>query len=615
MNFLTPWALLLGVVAAVPLLLHLLRRRSGERVDFPALRYLLRAEREHAREVRLRNLLLLLVRIAMVLAIAAALARPIGPLPGVGHPPTALAIVLDNSASTAAVVGGTTLLEQEKRAARAVLEAARDADRIALVSFDGAIRSGSREALGAALDSLRHMDGAGDPLAALRRAEATLAASELPERRVVVLTDAQASTWGVLPARDDSVTPSLASGSSAADDAAVARTLWVTPAERPTNRGIRELRLEPPYWNPRGAVRASLVGDSVAWRVAIGARSAARGRSTDGTLLARVQDLPRGWHAGRVELDVDDYRADDVRHFAVRVGDAPALSADAANPFLRQAVATLVASGRARAGSQVFVGAATRARRPAVLFAPADPLEIAAANRALTQAGIPWRFGARREGPAPLRGAAVDGSTARRWFALEPLANAQADTLARVGTDAWAVAGDDYVLVGSAADDQATDLTVRAAFVPWLDLLVSERLAGGDERAQDVAAASAVTVPAGVTSLETPGGEIRAVMAGTRITAPNDGGVYFWRRAAARAGALVVNPPATESELAPMPADSLAARLGAPRVESTPEALARAAFAAGGRRALDTPLLLLALGLLVGESWLARRVRSARTTD
>src|SRR5690606_32246431 len=147
-NFLTPWALLLGVAAAVPLLLHLLRRRSGERVEFPALRYLLRAEREHAREVRLRNLLLLLVRIAMVLALAAALARPIGPLPGLGHPPTAVAIVLDNSASTVAVVGGTTLLEQEKRAARALLASARDADRITLVTFDGAVRSGSPEALG-----------------------------------------------------------------------------------------------------------------------------------------------------------------------------------------------------------------------------------------------------------------------------------------------------------------------------------------------------------------------------------------------------------------------------------------------------------------------------------
>ncbi|HRQ78516.1 MAG TPA: VWA domain-containing protein, partial [Gemmatimonadaceae bacterium] len=548
--------------------------------------------------------LLLLVRIAMVLAIAAALARPIGPLPGLGHPPTAVAIVLDNSASTVAVVGGTTLLEQEKRAARALLASARDADRITLVTFDGAVRSGSREALEAALDSLRHFDGTGDPVAALRRAEAAVAASPLPERRVVVLTDAQASTW-------DAVAPP--------SEAGVPRTLWVTPSERPSNRGLRELRLEPPYWNPRGAVRATLVGDSVAWRVAIGERSAARGRSSDGSVIARVQDLPRGWHAGRIELDADDFRADDVRHFAVRVGDAPALAADAANPFLRQAVATLVASGRARAGAQVFVGAATRARRPAVLFAPSDPLEVAAANRALTQAGIPWRFGARREGPSPLRGAAVDGATARRWFALEALGDASADTLARVGGEAWAVAGDDYVLVASAADDQATDLTLRAAFVPWLDLLVSERLAGGDERAQDVAATSMVNVPASVTALELPTGETRAVTAGTRISAPREAGVYFWRRgdarSGARAGAIVVNPSPRESELAPMPADSLATRLGAPRAESTNESLARAAFAAGGRRALDTPLLLLALGLLVVESWLARRGRSARTTD
>jgi len=467
-NFLAPWALLLSAVAAVPLLLHLLRRRTGERVEFPALRYLLRAEREHAREVRLRNLLLLLVRIALVLAIAAALARPIGPLPGVGHPPTAVALVLDNSASAAAVVNGTTVLERERRAARALLDASRDSDRLSLVTMDGEIRSGSREALAAALDSLRPIAGAGDPVAALRRAEAAVTAVGLPERRVVVFTDGQASTWSDLPE----------------DSLAVPRTLWVAPAERPANRGIVALRVDPPFWNPRGVLRAQLVGDSVAWRVAVDGRSVARGRSTDGSLLVRVQDLPRGWHAGVVELDADDYRADDARHFAVRVGDPPAVNADASSPFLRQAVATLVASGRVRTGGQVFVGPAARARRPAVLFAPSDPLQVAAVNRALVQAGIPWRFGARREGPSPLRGEALEGSSARRWFALEPLDGASADTLARVGNEPWAVAGDDYVLVASAADDQATDLTVRAAFVPWLDLLLSAHLVGAEGRAR-----------------------------------------------------------------------------------------------------------------------------------
>ena len=51
MSFLAPLWLLAGAAAAVPLLLHLLRRRIGARIEFPAVRYLLRAEREHSRAI------------------------------------------------------------------------------------------------------------------------------------------------------------------------------------------------------------------------------------------------------------------------------------------------------------------------------------------------------------------------------------------------------------------------------------------------------------------------------------------------------------------------------------------------------------------------------------
>ena len=34
MSFLAPWALLLAAAAGVPLLLHLLRRRTGETLDW-----------------------------------------------------------------------------------------------------------------------------------------------------------------------------------------------------------------------------------------------------------------------------------------------------------------------------------------------------------------------------------------------------------------------------------------------------------------------------------------------------------------------------------------------------------------------------------------------------
>jgi hypothetical protein len=50
-----------GAAVAVPIVLHLFQRQQGPRVVFPALRYLRRAEKESARQIRLRQLLLLLL--------------------------------------------------------------------------------------------------------------------------------------------------------------------------------------------------------------------------------------------------------------------------------------------------------------------------------------------------------------------------------------------------------------------------------------------------------------------------------------------------------------------------------------------------------------------------
>jgi hypothetical protein len=242
---------------------------------------------------------------------------------------------------------------------------------------------------------------------------------------------------------------------------------------------------------------------------------------------------------------------------------------------------------------------------------------VADANRALERAGIPWRLGARRTGAAPLRGAGVSGAQARAWYALTFVGGAttRADTLVRVGNQPWAVAGDGYVLIASAADAEATDLPVRAAFLPWLDALLAERLSVAGGVALDVAPGASVTVPSGVSALEAPDGTTRNVVGGEPLAAPWTAGVYFWRRGDRRAGALVVNPEPDESDLTRLSADSLALALSATRTLQDPARLGRETFAAGGRRALATPLLILALGLLAAESLVARRGRRARTTD
>src|SRR5438270_13525727 len=120
-----------------------MRRRIGRGVEFPAARYLDRAEKEHSRTLRIRNLLLMFLRVLALLAIATAAARPVARWLGAGHAPTAIAIVIDNSLSSSAVVNGRPLLDQFKSMARDVLAHATSTDHVWIVGMDGRVRGGT----------------------------------------------------------------------------------------------------------------------------------------------------------------------------------------------------------------------------------------------------------------------------------------------------------------------------------------------------------------------------------------------------------------------------------------------------------------------------------------
>ncbi|GLC28132.1 vWA domain-containing protein [Roseisolibacter agri] len=607
MQFLAPIWLALAGAAAVPLLLHLLRRRIGARVEFPAARYLARAEQENSAKLRLRNWLLMALRVLAILLVALAAARPVANLRTASHAPTALAVVLDNSLSTTAVADGRPVLDALRTEAARVLDAAAATDRVWLVTADGQVTGGSATAVRAALSRVAPLAGAGDLPAAAARAAALVQGAGGGAPAVVVVTDGQATAW-----------PRTA-------DVGAAHTLVVRPAgDAPRDRAVVDAAARPARWSPAGEAWARLASrDTATWRVLLtdtAGREVGSARGTappDGEVRVVLRPAATGWLTGTVSVEPDELRGDDVRHFAVLAGAPPAVRVDpSVGPFVVTALDALRQAGRVREGAGadavLIAEPGFAGRRPALLVAPSDPSRLGAANQALARLGVPWRFGAAggasRASVAGLLGAdsAVVVDVARRWR-LVPQGGEASDTLATVGGEPWVVAGPGYVLVASAMDPAATQFPLRAAFAPWLGAVLSQRLqeSGAVQRA---APGASVPVPAGADALRAPDGR-RTAVAGRALSAPARPGVYLWLRSGAPAGALVVDPEAEELRLERLSGGALRARVRGQRVETARDgdAAASAVFAGGGRRPIGGVLIAAAIAALAAEALIARR--------
>lgn len=639
MAFLAPLFLTLATLVGVPLLVHLLRRKVGRTVDFPAVRYLTRMEQEHSRDLKLRHRLLLLLRILAVLALALAAARPIAKLAGLGHAPVALAIVLDNSMSSGIVGTERSVFDSLRTDVRGLLADLTTDDRAWIVTADGRVIGGSAPSLRESLNGLTPLGGRGDLAAATRRAVG-LARSGSPRAPVVaIVSDGQRNAFTT-----DSVV----------NAGAVPVVILAHGANAVRNRAVLAARAEPARWTPSGTVNFAVSApDSADWRLLLDGRTVARGAVASAPVGAPVRLTQRlasnstGWVRGKVEVDADALRADDARWFAVRVAPPPMVAVRReGGPFLSAALSTLVEEKRLERGAEgaarsvtVSGADAPGVRLPVLLTAPLDPVRIGEANRTLTRLGIPWRFGAIARNLVLARAASTDGApldtTAASVSVFEgtpvrlryPLvyspggsaspngasAPAIPDTLATAGGSAWAVAGEGYVLIGSPLEPEATDLPLRAAFVPWLLEALSRRL-GEDGRLIEAVPGEHLAGLRGVTGLEGPDGKIVGTNS-DRLTVPNEAGVYYLRRQAARIGALVVNPEPEESDVVGMgqgAADSAVAvmRTHIAGRDITPatgvSAWRRLVFDRAAGHGLLLPLVALALAALLAEAWLAR---------
>jgi hypothetical protein len=132
LSFLSP-LYLLGILAiAVPIALHLFRRRTDTVVEFPAVRLLSSTPVEQQRRRRLRELVLLALRVTALILLAAAFARPYlaGRMLAASTPVTVVAI--DRSFS----LSGPGVFDRARALAATAVTEAPASHAVALVAFD-----------------------------------------------------------------------------------------------------------------------------------------------------------------------------------------------------------------------------------------------------------------------------------------------------------------------------------------------------------------------------------------------------------------------------------------------------------------------------------------------
>ena len=213
MAFLNPLFLFGLLAAGIPLVIHLWNRRRVVTIDFSSLIFLAAAHRENARRFQLRQLLILLLRVAIIALIALALARPFLTL---GLPvasiraKTDVVIILDTSYSMAYQDINGRRFQKAKTLAIDIIKTLRHGDSAALILMSDIPQPVFRqltpdlENVIAAIDAAETSYRTTNVQPSLELAHAILAESEQLHREIYLISDFAQNGWdhwGRLPNR------------------------------------------------------------------------------------------------------------------------------------------------------------------------------------------------------------------------------------------------------------------------------------------------------------------------------------------------------------------------------------------------------------------------------
>jgi von Willebrand factor type A domain/Aerotolerance regulator N-terminal len=400
MSFISALALLVGALVVVPLAAHLLRRGKTLEQEFPPAHLVPALVVTSDKRSRLEDLLLLILRSLMVLALAVLGATPLVRCSDLSverqsGASIALAIVIDDSQSMRTKTeDGPSRFELAQRGAEQLMSSAREGDVIALIAAGGPARvvlnpGPDLAAARTALERWRVSDRATDLQTALALARSAL--KDLPhvDKRVVVLSDLAApnlamgdpAPWTPLPelrkranncgiafAERESLGVLASIGCTTAD-AAQGRKLEVVLASEPNGPALASSELQSFAGAQRVNVRVEGLGMDVAVRlsgedaipedntadVALEAAEMVIGVSVDptkaGTITGGPTVIEQAFSALDPSLDIrplaelPEAAQDLKRYAALVVDDPPGLSPEERAPLVEWLSAGGVALG------------------------------------------------------------------------------------------------------------------------------------------------------------------------------------------------------------------------------------------------------------------------------
>ena len=219
MNFLNPAILFAALGIGLPILAHLINRHEVKRADWAAMQFLNRNVRVRSRQIRLRDLLLLILRCLALIFLVLALARPALQEGGAGWIPgearAGVVIGLDASYSMAEGGKGASRFDRALEQVQVISEHIQEGDPVSLVLLGGENEVLSRNM---AFDPVRFesfLDEAKPVPASLdldrvpKLLQELVDDMEAPEKEVYFITDVQSRDWRRTSARFQEALASL----------------------------------------------------------------------------------------------------------------------------------------------------------------------------------------------------------------------------------------------------------------------------------------------------------------------------------------------------------------------------------------------------------------------